>query len=77
MSKGQSSGHAEDIDLDEHASESVIGGAGAFKNPDAGIHKSNMTASQAMKAGYEAVGSARDGDVLMRNVKTGKEILIR
>jgi len=77
MSKDQSSGHVEDIDLDEHASGSVIGGAGAFKNPDAGIHESNMTASQAMKAGYEAVGSARNGDVLMRNVKTGKEILIR
>jgi hypothetical protein len=77
MSEDQSSGHVEDIDLDEHASGSVIGGAGAFKNPDADIHKSNMTASQAMKAGYEPVGSARDGDVLMRNVKTGREILVR
>jgi hypothetical protein len=77
MSESQPSGHVEDIDLDERGAGSVIGGAGAFKNPGSGIRESKMTVSQAMKAGYEPIGSARDGDTLMRNAKTGREILVR
>jgi hypothetical protein len=75
MSEDKSTMHPEDIDLDESGAASVIGGASVYKNDGAGIHKSHMTMSQAVKAGYQPIACERDGTV-MKNMKTGKEILI-
>jgi hypothetical protein len=73
---GESRTRTEDIELDESAAESVIGGAGTYKSSSAGIHKSDMTMSQAIKAGYRPITGEHDGVTLMKNSKTGREILI-
>ena len=54
----------------------MIGGAGTDKSDGGGIHKSRMTMSQAIKSGYQPIAEARGG-TLMKNMKTGKEILVR
>ena len=66
MSQDQSTMHTEDIDLDETGAESVIGGASAHKH---------MTVAQAEKAGYTEIGCEKGGGTLMKNMKTGKEIV--
>jgi hypothetical protein len=77
MSEDDGTMHTEDIDLDESGAASVIGGASTYKSDGASIHRSHMTMSQAVKAGYQPIACARDGSTLMRNVRTGKEILVR
>jgi hypothetical protein len=77
MSEAESTMHTEDIDLDESGAESVIGGAGIYKSDGASIHRSHLTMSQAVKADYQPIACERDGITLMRNVRTGKEILVR
>ena len=57
--------HTEDIELDETAAEAVIGG----------VAVKHITVAQAMKEGYEQVACIRNG-TLMRNEKTGKEIIV-
>jgi hypothetical protein len=77
MSEAESTMHTEDIDLDESGAESVIGGAGIYKGDGASIHRSHLTMSQAVKADYQPIACERDGITLMRNIRTGKEILVR
>jgi hypothetical protein len=62
---GPESMHTEDIELDENAAEAVIGG----------VAVKHITMARALKEGYEAVACTKRG-TLMRNEKTGKEIIV-
>jgi hypothetical protein len=77
MSEGESTIQPQDIDLDASGAESVVGGAGTYQSSSAGISKSHMTMSQAIKAGYRPITGEHDGVTLMKNAKTGREILVR
>ncbi len=57
--------HTEDIELDETGAEAVIGG----------VAVKHITMERALKEGYESISCARKG-TLMRNKKTGKEIIV-
>jgi hypothetical protein len=57
--------HTEDIELDEPAPEGVVGG----------VAVRHITPDQAFKQGYEAIAVMRNG-TLMKNYKTGKEIIV-
>jgi len=65
VSQGQSTMHTEDIELDETGAETVTGGV-AIKH---------ITAEQAFKEGYEAI-AVMPHATLMKNMKTGKEIVV-
>jgi hypothetical protein len=65
MSEGQSTMHTEDIELDESGAEAVVGG----------IAVKHITMEQAFKQGYESVACMKQG-TLMKNLKTGKEIIV-
>lgn len=67
----------EDLELDEGGAASVVGGAGTYKSDGGGIHHSRMTMSQALRSGYQPIACDRNGMTLMRNMKSGKEILVR
>lgn len=77
MSEPPAPVHTEDLELDESGAASVIGGAGTYKSDGGGMHKSRMTMSQAIRSGYEPIACDRNGMTLMKNMKTGKEILVR
>jgi hypothetical protein len=77
MGGDQSTMHTEDINLDESGPESVIGGASIYTSDGASIHRSHMTMSHAVKDGSQPIACERDGNTLMRNMRTGKEILVR
>jgi hypothetical protein len=77
MSEDEPTTQADDIELDESAAESVTGGAGTYKSSSAGIRKSDMTMTQAIKAGYRPITGDHDGVTLMKDPKTGREILVR
>ena len=57
--------HAEDIELDETAAEAVIGG----------VAVKHITMARALKEGYKQIACTRTG-TLMKNEKTGKEIIV-
>jgi hypothetical protein len=57
--------HTEDIELDQSSADAVIGG----------IAVKHISVERALKEGYESMACTRQG-TLMRNRKTGKEILI-
>jgi len=65
MSERQSPMHNEDIELDEPGAEGVVGG----------VAVKQITPEQAFKQGYEAIAVMRNG-TLMKNYKTGKEIIV-
>jgi len=57
--------HTEDIELDETDAEAVVGG----------IAVKHISLERALKEGYEEVGCMKQG-TLLRNKKTGKEIIV-
>ena len=65
MSEVQSNLHSEDIELDSAGADAVLGG----------VTVKHITEQQALKEGYQAVACAANG-TLMKNMKTGKEILV-
>ena len=65
MSERESPMHSEDIELDERGAEGVLGG----------VAVRHITPEQAFKQGYEAIAVMRNG-TLMKNYKTGKEIIV-
>jgi hypothetical protein len=77
MSEGEATMQPQDIELDAKSAESVVGGAGTYQSSSAGIHKSDMTMAQAIKAGYRPITGEHDGVTLMKSAKTGREILVR
>ena len=77
MSERRSRMHSEDLELEESGAESVIGGAGTYKSHGGGIDTSHMTMSQAIRAGYQPITCERNGVTLMRNMRTGREILVQ
>ncbi len=65
MSEGQSTMHTEDIELDESGAEAVVGG----------VAVKHITMHQALAEGYKALACVKQG-TLMKNTKTGKEIIV-
>ena len=65
MSEGQSTMHTEDIELDEAGAEAVVGG----------VAVKHITLEQAFKQGFKEIECMTNG-TLMKNMKTGKEILV-
>jgi hypothetical protein len=65
MNKGRSTIHTEDVELDETGAEAVIGGSAT----------KHITAEQAFKQGYEAI-AVMPHATLMKNMKTGREIVV-
>jgi hypothetical protein len=66
MSEVQSNLHSEDIELDEAGADAVLGGSVPVKH---------ISEAQAVKEGYVEVACASNG-TLMKNMKTGKEIIV-
>jgi hypothetical protein len=65
MGEDQPTMHTEDVELDPTDAEAVVGG----------IAVKHITMERAIKEGYEQIASMRNG-ALMKNMKTGKEIIV-